>query len=71
MVVIFDGSLFQWIDLQNQQRLLSEKSKSLHEKQDELKFKIQQTRQTTFIRRLAHDQLDMVEEGDLLFIFSD
>ncbi len=41
----------------------------IHSKQ--LEYRIHEAYQTEFIERQARDQLDLVREGDLVFVFSD
>ena len=68
---LFDGSLYQLWSLSTQSRFLEESIESYRQKTEDLDEKIQQAQGVEFIERLAVDQLDLVAEGDLIFVFSD
>ncbi len=68
---IFDGSLYQLWSLSTQSRYLEESIDSYRHKSEQLEEKILQSQSVDFIERLAVDQLDLVAEGDLIFVFSD
>lgn len=69
--MLFDGTFIKIWRLQRDRELLTtqiQESKS-HSKQ--LEYRIHQANQTEFIERQARDQLDLVREGDLVFVFAD
>lgn len=68
---IFDGSLYQLWSLRAQSRYLEDSISNYEDKVQGLEAKLAQAQSVEFIERLAVDQLDLVGEGDLIFVFSD
>ncbi len=69
--LVLDGSLFQYWTLVREHTRL-EQSISVHEKQNkELLGKISQARSLEFVEHQARDRLDLVNQDELVFVFSD
>lgn len=69
--LLIDGTFIKLWRLQRDRvTLMSRIAESkIHSKQ--LEYRIHEAYQTEFIERQARDQLDLVREGDLVFVFSD
>jgi cell division protein FtsB len=50
---------------------LEVKIEGAKETAEHLTYKIKESQQPAFIERQARDQLDLVKEGDLVFVFAD
>lgn len=68
---LLNGSFYQLWSLHSQSRYLKQKIQHHQEQSEILEEKIAQAQRTDYIERLAIDQLDLVAEGDLIFVFSD
>lgn len=68
---ILDGSFYQLWSLYSQHRFFEQQVQDHREKAQQLDYKIEQAQQVEFIERQALDQLDLVAEGDLIFVFSE
>jgi cell division protein FtsB len=71
MTFLFNGSFYQLWSLHSQSRYLTQKIQEHEEQSAQLEEKIAQAQRTDYIERIAVDQLDLVAEGDLIFVFSD
>lgn len=69
--VIFDGSFIRLWSLHREASVLETKIDNDKEQAKQLEFKIHQAQQPAFIERQARDQLDLVRDGDLVFVFAD
>lgn len=69
--VIMDGSFIRLWSLHREASALEQKIEASKENAKQLAFKIQEAQKPAFIERQARDQLDLVKEGDLVFVFAD
>ncbi len=69
--LLFDGTFIKLWRLQRDQVLLISRIDQAKTKSKQLEYQIHEAYQTEFIERQARDQLDLVREGDLVFVFSD
>ncbi len=71
MGLIIEGKIFQILSLYHQKENLEKNIAELQSQTKKLKMQIREAKHPKFIERKARNQLDLVEEGDLLFVFSD
>lgn len=69
--VILDGSFIRLWSLHREASALEEKISAAKGNADQLALKIKEAQQPAYIERQARDQLDLVKEGDLVFVFAD
>jgi len=69
--VILDGSFLRLWSLHRESSALELKIETTKENAKQLVFKIKEAQEPAFIERQARDQLDLVKEGDLVFVFAD
>lgn len=69
--VILDGSFIRLWSLHREASNLENKIEAAKGNAKQLAFKIQESQKSSFIERQARDQLDLVKEGDLVFVFAD
>ncbi|MGE3974916.1 MAG: septum formation initiator family protein [Bdellovibrionales bacterium] len=68
--VIFDGSFFRLWSLHHENSRLSENIERLEKESFVLDQKIHHAKSLEFIERQARDQLDLVEQNELVFVFA-
>lgn len=71
VMLIYDGSLWQFWSLQRGQEDMKTRVSVLQERAKNLEFQIHQAKKLTYIERQATDQFDYVREGDLIFVFTE
>ncbi len=69
--LLMDGTFIKLWRLQHDRTILTNRIEQAKSKSKQLEFRIHEAYQTEFIERQARDQLDLVREGDLVFVFSD
>lgn len=69
--VILDGSFIRLWSLHKEASALEEKIIAAKERYKQTEFKLQEAQSPQFIERQARDQLDLVKEGDLVFVFAE
>ena len=69
--VILDGSFIRLWSLHREASALEARIEAGKDQAKQLVFKIKEAQQPAFIERQARDQLDLVKEGDLVFVFAD
>jgi cell division protein FtsB len=69
--VVLDGSFIELWSLHREMSKLQGRISDAHIHSQQLDYEIRQAQQPEFIERQARDQLDLVREGDLVFIFAD
>ena len=69
--LLLDGSFIKLWRLQRDRTLLTTKIEQAKFNSRQLEFRIHEANQTEYIERQARDQLDLVREGDLVFVFSE
>ncbi len=71
MSLLIDGTFIKLWRLQRDRTLLTSRIEQTKTKSKQLEYRIHEAYQSEFIERQARDQLDLVREGDLVFVFSD
>ena len=69
--LILDGSLFQYWTLVREHTRLQQSINSQEKQSAELTSRIRQARSLDFVERQARDRLDLVNQDELVFVFSD
>ncbi len=69
--LLLDGTFIKLWRLERDRTLLTNRIEQAKTKSKQLEFRIHEAYQTEFIERQARDQLDLVREGDLVFVFSE
>ncbi len=69
--LLLDGTFIKLWRLQRDRTLLTSRIEQAKTKSKQMEYRIHEAYQTEFIERQARDQLDLVREGDLVFVFSD
>lgn len=69
--VILDGSFIRLWSLHHEASALEAKIAAAKDNAKQLEFKLNEAQKPAFIERQARDQLDLVKEGDLVFVFAD
>lgn len=68
--VILDGSFIRLWSLHREASSLEQRIEAAKAQKEEVIAKIKEAQQPAFIERQARDQLDLVKEGDLVFVFA-
>lgn len=71
VAVLLDGTLFRLWSLDRDRDRLVERIESLKQSIRDKEDKLAESNRPEFIERQAREQLDLVRDGDLVFIFSD
>ncbi len=69
--LVLDGTLFRLWSLDRERQQLLESSQNLKTDLSRIGAKIREAKEPSFVEREARDRLDLVSEGDLVFLFSD
>lgn len=69
--LLFDGSVYRLWKLNQQYSFFQSELESLVSKEIKLKKDLSNIKNPEFMRRLAQERLDLTEEGDLIFVFTD
>ena len=69
--LILDGSLFQLWSLHRDFDQIQVKSQKIIKESKQLDEKIARASDPSFIEREAREKLELVDEGDLVFVFTD
>ncbi len=69
--IIVNGKIFQLLGLYQQKEKLAEDITNLTQQTSVLRMQIKEAKHMKFIEKKAVDQLDLVAEGDLIFVFSE
>lgn len=69
--VILDGSFIRLWSLHREATALEKKIQAAKGNAQTIALKIKEAQQPAYIERQARDQLDLVKEGDLVFVFAD
>ncbi len=68
--LLYDGSFWQLWSLNRNFKEMNRRILSTNEETQNLKFKVQEATKTSFIEKQATEQLGLVREDDLVFVFS-
>lgn len=69
--VVLNGNLFRVWSLNRDLTQLQEKTLTTKAQIKQIEINIQKTKDPTFLERQAREKLDLVNENDLIFIFSE
>lgn len=69
--LVLDGTLFRLWTLQREQVELKQNSITIEKEITKLAGQIKQAKDPVFWEREARDRFDLVNEGDLVFVFAD
>lgn len=68
--LLYDGSFWQLWSLHRNYKEMNRRILSTQEDTQNLKFKVQEASKMSFIEKQATEQLGLVREDDLVFVFS-
>lgn len=68
--LLYDGSFWKWWSLNRNHKEMSRRISLIQDETSALKLKVLEATKTTFIERQATEQLGLVREDDLVFVFS-
>lgn len=68
--LLYDGSFWKLWSLNRNYKEMSRRISMIHDETSGLKFKVEEATKTSFIERQATEQLGLVREDDLVFVFS-
>ena len=71
VTLLYDGSFWNLWSLHRNHKEMQKRIQSIKEETSLLNFKVQESNGREFIERQATDQLGLVREEDLIFVFSD
>ena len=69
--LVIDGSLLRLWSLQRERRDVVEKREKILQETAKLEMKIEKASDPDFIEKEARNRFDLVNEGDLVFVFSE
>lgn len=67
--IVLNGSILQLWGLHQQRQVLQSEISQMKSRKADMALKIREAQHPEFIERQARDQLDLVSEGDLIFVF--
>lgn len=70
-IMLYDGSFWNLWSLNRNQKEMTKRIAATSEEYKALEFKVEAARSKPFIEKQATDQLGLVREDDLIFVFSD
>lgn len=68
--LLYDGSFWKWWSLNRNHKEMSRRISLIQDETAGLKLKVVEAAKMTFIERQATEQLGLVREDDLVFVFS-
>jgi cell division protein FtsB len=68
---VIDGSLFRLWSLHRGDAEIRQKIEVLKVKNEDMKMRLKKAKDPAFLEREARDRFDLVNEGDLVFVFSE
>ncbi|MBY0316177.1 MAG: septum formation initiator family protein [Bdellovibrionales bacterium] len=71
VTLLYDGSFWNLWSLHHNYKEMEKRIQAVNEETSNLNFKVQESNGREFIERQAMDQLGLVREEDLIFVFSD
>lgn len=71
VTLLYDGSFWNLWSLHRNHKEMQKRIQVIQEETSLLNFKVQESNGREFIERQAMDQLGLVREEDLIFVFSD
>lgn len=70
-LMLYDGSFWNLWSLNRNHKEMTKRIAATNEEYQALEFKVEAARSKPFIEKQATDQLGLVREDDLIFVFSD
>lgn len=71
LMLLYDGSFWNLWSLHRNEKEMHKRINALQEDVKSLQFKVEAARSHSFIERQATEQLGLVREDELVFVFSD
>ena len=71
LLLLYDGSFWNLWSLHRNEKEMIKRIQALQDDVKSLQFKVEAARSHSFIERQATDQLGLVREDELVFVFSD
>jgi cell division protein FtsB len=71
LLLLYDGSFWNLWSLHRNEKEMIKRIDALNEDVKALQFKVEAARSHSFIERQATEQLGLVREDELVFVFSD
>ncbi|MBY0385947.1 septum formation initiator family protein [bacterium] len=71
LMLLYDGSFWNLWSLHRNEKEMHKRISALQEDVKSLQFKVEAARSHSFIERQATEQLGLVREDELVFVFSD
>lgn len=68
--LVFGGNFFNLVRLKKDEKLMTQQLIDVADQIQQIKAKIQQSKDPIFLENLAKDRLDMANEDELVFVFS-
>lgn len=68
--LLYDGSFWKLWSLNRNYKEMSRRISQIHNDTSSLNFRVEEATKTSFIERQATEQLGLVREDDLVFVFS-
>ncbi len=68
--LLYDGSFWKLWSLNRNYKEMSRRIAAIQDQTSGLRFKVEEATKTSFIERQATEQLGLVREDDLVFVFS-
>ena len=69
--LVFDGRFLHWWSLTHDQAELESRTEEMRQRLDQIEARMAYVQKPEFIEREARERFELVEEGDLIFVFSD
>lgn len=68
--LVMEGSLYSFLSLRSTEKELDQRILELQISNKEIQNRLQQTKKLDFLERQARDQLDLVADDEIVFVFS-
>lgn len=69
--LLYDGSFWNLWSLHRNEKEMQRRIQALHDDVRSIQFKVEEARSHNFIERQATEQLGLVRDDELVFVFSD
>ena len=70
-ILLYDGSFWNLWSLNRNYKEMEKRVQTINEANEALQFRVEAAQGTPFIEKQATEQLGLVREDDLIFVFSD
>lgn len=69
--LIFSGDLFRLVKLIRYKQTLEQQIQTVHHSKEMIQIKMKESKSREFLEREAFDRFDMVQDGDIIFVFNE